>query len=82
MKTFKRALLVLFALLLVFSVLIFILENQQSTNLVFIGWATPQLPISLFFILALLVGMAIGPLFSLLFFRRKALKSRRNVAAE
>ena len=82
MKAFKRAVLVFFALLLVFSVLVFILENQEPASLIFMGLATPQLPISLFFVLALLVGMAIGPFLSLLVFRKKSLKSRRNIAVE
>lgn len=61
MRNFKRILLALFILLLVLMILAFILENQQSVSLLFLGWAGPQLPVSLFIIVALLAGMLIGP---------------------
>ena len=62
MRNFKRVLLAVFILLLVLAVLAFILENQQSVSLLFLGWAGPQLPVSLLVVLALLVGMVMGPL--------------------
>ena len=62
MRNFKRVLLALFVLLLVLAVLAFVLENQQSVSLLFFGLAGPQLPVSLLIVLALLVGMTIGPL--------------------
>ena len=62
MRNFKRVLLALFVLLLVLAVLAFVLENQQSVSLLFLGWVGPQLPVSLLVVLALLVGMTIGPL--------------------
>ncbi|MFJ4195309.1 LapA family protein [Pseudomonas sp. NPDC089534] len=61
MRNFKRMLLGVFALLLVLVVLVFVLENQQSVSLSFLGWAGPQLPIALVMVFALLVGMVIGP---------------------
>jgi uncharacterized integral membrane protein len=63
MHNLKRALMALFALLLVLAILAFTLENQQSVSLLFLGWAGPQLPVSLVIILALLIGMVIGPIF-------------------
>jgi len=62
MRNFKRVLLALFVLLLVLAVLAFVLENQQSVSLLFFGLTGPQLPVSLLVVLALLVGMTIGPL--------------------
>jgi uncharacterized integral membrane protein len=62
MRNFKRVLLALFVLLLVLAVLAFVLENQQSVSLLFFGLAGPRLPVSLLVVLALLVGMTIGPL--------------------
>jgi uncharacterized integral membrane protein len=62
MRNLKRALLAVFVLLLVLAVLAFVLENQQSVSLLFLGWVGPQLPVSLLVVLALLVGMTIGPL--------------------
>jgi len=64
MRNFKRVLLGLFILLLVLAILAFVLENQQSVSLLFLGWAGPELPVSLVMVLALLIGMVIGPLFS------------------
>jgi len=47
--------------LLALVMLAFVLENQQSISLMFLGWAGPQLPVSLVIVLALLFGMLVGP---------------------
>nr|WP_243435120.1 MULTISPECIES: lipopolysaccharide assembly protein LapA domain-containing protein [unclassified Pseudomonas] len=60
-RNLKRVLLGVFALLLVLVVLAFVLENQQSISLMFLGLAGPQLPVSVVVVLALLAGMLIGP---------------------
>jgi putative membrane protein len=78
MHNLKRALLAVFALLLVLVILAFVLENQQSVALLFLGWSGPQLPVALLMILALLVGMVIGPVLSLLLGRR-SMRSRKYV---
>ncbi|EJZ59364.1 LapA family protein [Pseudomonas jessenii] len=62
MRNLKRILLGVFILLLVLVILAFVLENQQSVSLSFLGLAAPQLPISLVAVVALLIGMLIGPL--------------------
>jgi uncharacterized integral membrane protein len=62
MRNLKRMLLGVFVLLLVLVILAFILENQQSVELLFLGWSGPQLPVSLVVVVALLVGMLIGPI--------------------
>ncbi|AZZ77567.1 hypothetical protein CCX46_21230 [Pseudomonas sp. RU47] len=62
MRNLKRILLGVFLLLLVLIVLAFVLENQQSVSLLFLGFSGPQLPVSLVAVLALLIGMLIGPL--------------------
>ncbi|WP_449123567.1 LapA family protein [Pseudomonas sp. MPG01] len=62
MRNLKRMLLGVFFLLLVLVILAFVLENQQSISLMFLGWSGPQLPASLVIVLALLVGMSIGPI--------------------
>ncbi|MDY7065244.1 hypothetical protein PsexTeo8_16720 [Pseudomonas extremaustralis] len=61
MRGVKRIALVLFALLVVLTVFAFVLENQQGIILSFLGWNTAQLPASVFIILALIIGMLIGP---------------------
>lgn len=62
MRNLKRMLLGVFLLLMVLVVLAFVLENQQSVALLFLGFSGPQLPVSLVVVLALLIGMLIGPL--------------------
>ncbi|QXI21359.1 LapA family protein [Pseudomonas iranensis] len=61
MRNLKRILLGVFLLLMVLVVLAFVLENQQSVSLLFLGFAGPQLPVSVVAVLALLIGMLIGP---------------------
>lgn len=78
MRNLKRVLLGVFVLLLVLAVLAFVLENQQSVSLLFLGWAGPQLPVSLVTVLALLVGMLIGPVLSW-FLGRASRASRKRL---
>jgi len=78
MRNLKRALLAVFVLLLVLAVLAFVLENQQSVSLLFLGWVGPQLPVSLLVVLALLVGMTIGPLLGWLL-GRSSRSSRKRI---
>ena len=61
MRNLKRVLLGVFILLLVLVILAFVLENQQSVSLLFMGFSGPQLPVSVVAVLALLIGMMIGP---------------------
>ncbi|QXE11040.1 MULTISPECIES: LapA family protein [Pseudomonas] len=61
MRNLKRVLLGVFILLLVLVILAFVLENQQSVSLLFMGFSGPQLPVSIVAVLALLIGMIIGP---------------------
>lgn len=61
MRNLKRILLGVFILLLVLVILAFVLENQQSVSLLFMGFSGPQLPVSVVALLALLIGMMIGP---------------------
>ncbi|OPA92718.1 LapA family protein [Pseudomonas lactucae] len=62
MSSLKRVSALLLVLVLLLGILAFVLENQQSVSLQFLGWAAPQLPVSVFVVLALLIGMIIGPL--------------------
>jgi uncharacterized integral membrane protein len=79
MRNLKRILLAVFILLLVLAILAFVLENQQSVSLLFLGWAGPQLPVSLVVVLALLIGMVIGPIISWLLGRVTRASRRRLV---
>lgn len=62
MRAVKRVSLVLIVLFAALAVLAFVLENQQDVALAFLGWSTPQMPVSIFVTLALIVGMLVGPL--------------------
>lgn len=64
MRNLKRVLLAVFVLLLILAILAFVLENQQTVALLFLGWSGPQLPVSVVMVIALLVGMVIGPVIS------------------
>ncbi|MBO9552026.1 lipopolysaccharide assembly protein LapA domain-containing protein [Pseudomonas sp.] len=61
MRNFKRALAVLFVLLLAAVVLFFVLENQQVVSLVLFGWSAPAMPVAVPVLAALVVGLAVGP---------------------
>ncbi|MEB0075929.1 LapA family protein [Pseudomonas sp. CCI3.2] len=61
MRNFKRIIFVIVILLIALATVVFLLENQQPTALVFLGWTAPQMSVAVPIILALLVGMVIGP---------------------
>ncbi|MDY7565992.1 LapA family protein [Pseudomonas sp. RTC3] len=72
MRNFKRVMLVVIILLIVLATVVFVLENQQPVSLVFLGWSAPELSVAVPVILALLIGMMIGPLLGwIVSFRRK-----------
>ncbi|MFJ4144629.1 lipopolysaccharide assembly protein LapA domain-containing protein [Pseudomonas sp. NPDC089734] len=61
MRIFKRVILTVVVFLIVLATTAFMLENQQPVTLVFFGWSAPQLSQAVPVILALLLGMLIGP---------------------
>ena len=78
MRNLKRILLGIFLLLMVLVVLAFVLENQQSVSLLFFGFSGPQLPVSVVAVLALLIGMLIGPVLGW-FLGRSSRATRKRV---
>lgn len=78
MNNLKRILLSVLILLLVLAILAFVLENQQSVSLLFLGWEGPQLPVSVITVGALLAGMLIGPFFGW-FLGRSSRASRKRL---
>ncbi|MDH0305038.1 MULTISPECIES: lipopolysaccharide assembly protein LapA domain-containing protein [unclassified Pseudomonas] len=62
MRNLKRALAVLFMLLLAAVVLFFVLENQQGVSLVLFGWVAPTMPVAVLVLAALIIGLVVGPL--------------------
>lgn len=77
MRNLKRVLFAVLILLLVLTILAFVLENQQSVSLLFLGWAGPQLPVSLLLVLTLLLGMVIGPILGWFLGRRSRASGKR-----
>ncbi len=77
MHGIKRAALLILLLTAALVILVFVLENQQSLAFSFLGWVTPQVPASVFVVVALIVGLSVGPLMALLF-RRDGAVSRRQ----
>jgi len=76
MRNVKRLFLFVIVLLVLAVTVVFVLENQQPVALVFFGWSAPELSVAVPVILALLVGMVIGPVLSLGARLRKKPKSR------
>jgi len=71
MMRIKRFLLIFALFLPMLAILVFVLENQQSVSLSLLGLTTEQMPISVFVVLALILGMLIGPLLGALFRNRR-----------
>lgn len=76
MRNLSRSMLAVTGLLLVLVILTFMLENQQPVSLQFLGWAAPQLPVSVVVVIALLIGMLAGPLLRLFLGRQSRLHKR------
>ncbi|WP_277589379.1 lipopolysaccharide assembly protein LapA domain-containing protein [Pseudomonas chlororaphis] len=75
MRNLKRIFVVVVCLLSVLAILAFILENQESVSLRFLGGVGPQLPVSVVAVLALMIGMIISPAFGWLL---RAVRSSRK----
>jgi uncharacterized integral membrane protein len=71
MRGSKRFALVAVILFFALAVMAFVLENQQGVVLSFLGWSTPELPVSVIAALALVAGMLIGFAPGLIFGRKK-----------
>lgn len=72
MRGVKRAVGVSAVLVVVLVVLAFVLENQQGASLSFLGMDTAQMPVSVFVIGALILGMLISPLLGVLVVNRRS----------
>ena len=71
MLRFKRVLLAVFVFFSALVVLVFVLENQKTASLSFLGWTTAELPVSVFVALSLTVGLVIGPALRLILGRKR-----------
>lgn len=62
MRSFTRLLQVVVVLVVAAICLLFVLENPQKVALSFLGFTSPEWPLSVVVLLALLAGLAVGPL--------------------
>ena len=62
----RRVIAVFLSLVVMLVISVFVLENQQEVSLSFFGLSTAQLPVSVFVVMALILGMFVGPLLGVL----------------
>lgn len=62
MRSFTRLVQVVVVLIVAAVCLLFVLENPQTVALSFLGFTGPEWPVSVIALLALLLGLAVGPL--------------------
>lgn len=82
MNHFKRLLGITLGLLAAAACLLFVLENQQSVEVSFLGFSTPHWPVSVVVILAFLLGMIVGPVIGWLIAARGRRRVRRAALAQ
>lgn len=70
MRNLSRIVFGFFVLAILLVTLVFILENQQPVSMMFLGWATPELPASVFVVVALLLGLIVAPALAWIVTRR------------
>ncbi|QAY92440.1 DUF1049 domain-containing protein [Pseudomonas sp. ACM7] len=78
LKTLLRWFLLLFVLSVILAVVVFMLENQQSVIITFAGWSSVEVSVSSCLIVALLVGMAIGPVLGFALRYRRGVRGNRK----
>jgi putative membrane protein len=61
-RSFTRLVQVVVVLIVAAVCLLFVLENPQTVALSFLGFTGPEWPVSVIALLALLLGLAVGPL--------------------
>lgn len=61
MRSVTRLVQVVLLLIVAATCLLFVLENPQKVSLSFLGFAGPEWPVSVVVLLALLAGLAVGP---------------------
>ena len=78
MRQVNRVITTLILLLGALAVVGFVLENQHPLTLMLLGWRSPELPVSLVVVLALLIGMVVGPFIGGVLKARQRLKLARR----
>lgn len=84
MQKLKRAITLLFALVLVVLVMVFTIENRQAVELTMFGKTAPSVPVALYVVIAFIVGLVIGPVLGwwrLQRLQRQCRKQRKQIEA-
>lgn len=79
MQSVKRVTLAATVLLAVVAILGFVLENQQAVSISFLGWDSGQMPVAFFVVVALIIGMIVGPILNGAFVFIRSKKSVRKL---
>lgn len=80
MRIFKRILLIVVALVVVAVTMVFMLQNRETVSLTIMGWSAPEISVAVLIVLALLLGMLIGPVFTwIASLRKKRVRSARSI---
>lgn len=72
-RRLKHLVQLLVLLLVILAIVVFMLENQQSVIITFFGWPSVEISVSTCVVIALLVGMVVGPILGM------AIRARRKV---
>jgi putative membrane protein len=80
MRILKRIFLIVVALIVVAVTMVFMLQNRQTVALTVMGWSTPEISVAVLIVLALLLGMLIGPVFAwIASLRKKRVRFARSI---
>jgi lipopolysaccharide assembly protein A len=77
MPDIKRVFLAFALLILAAAAFLLVLQNPQPAHLMFLGWSTPDLPLSVLLVLAFSVGLAVCLLSVFWLLGRMRLRIRR-----
>ncbi|HSC82479.1 MAG TPA: LapA family protein [Pseudomonas sp.] len=78
LANFKRLLLVFCLILSGAAILVFVLQNRQPVNLVFLGWPTTELPVAVLISAAFMLGALFALSISLWLVTRLRLRINRQ----
>lgn len=78
MNNFRRWITLALIPLIILAVTVFMLENEQVVVINFFGWSSGEASLASYLVIALLIGMAIGPFFTLVLKGRRGVKVGRS----
>ncbi|MHC8355025.1 lipopolysaccharide assembly protein LapA domain-containing protein [Pseudomonas sp. LB3P81] len=79
MRRLKHLALLFIALLVILTIVVFMLENQQSVIVTLFGWSSAQVSVSICLVVSLLLGMIVGPILGMVFRYARIVSTKRNI---